>query len=99
MLENATICIVNSSDSCIVASGIKCTVVTIVIVGHNVLSLYCAFKSFFYLEYNKNLYIMKSGIYVKLISKSMSQSAAQMCLFWHKVLVFSIFVHILPQLC
>lgn len=39
--------------NCTVDSAIKCIVVTITIVGHNVFSLYCAFKSFFYLENNK----------------------------------------------
>lgn len=45
----------------------NCTVDSVTIVGHNVFTLYCAFKSFFYLENNKNLCITMSGIYVKLI--------------------------------
>jgi len=69
----------------------NCTVDSATIVGHNVFSLYCAFKSFFYLENNKNLCIMMSGIYVKLIFlKSMSQLVAQnVPIFGTKVLIWA----------
>lgn len=71
----------------------NCTVVSATIVGHNVFSLYCAFKSFFYLENNKT-FVLRWVVYMLswFFKIHESVSCTNVPIFWHQSVDFGMIV-------